>query len=440
MSAPPDPRVGTAGATLTSVAIHAFIYWVIVTYGTVPELDFEFEMPTEIELGMTDAMEAAPAQPSAPVEPPSEPNEDTTDAEGEGAETEDVPDAGPPRPDAGPPDAGVPDAGPPDGGAPLVAETTGDADEESTLPAGAQIAIRIDMARVRSSALNDDIRRLMAAIPDWQLLLDGSGIDPIDDLDRLLIASPNLQRSQMVLAGRHAHPDEGQQYVRDVVARFAEARGVEASWTQRHGVPVAPWPNEDTTERVVAIVGPRHFVIARPQDLPTILAIALAREQAGEDEDDEDEVERVRGPDALLSMGPEEAFSVEVEGARNFVRGRVQHIPERLRIAVSEEPDKAVLKGRARYEDEATAAAALTYWEGQRDRYSRALLVGGYVRGLELAADGRHVTIEHRLSFGQARLLISFAQGAMQSRARNRARSSSTMEPAEPSEPPEATE
>ncbi len=432
MKSPPDPRVGTAGATLTSLAIHALIYWVIVTYGTVPELDFEFEMPTQIELGMTDAMEAAPAQPTPPTEPSAEAGEDSPDGEGEASEA-DVPDAGPPRPDAGPPDAGVPDAGPPDGGAPLVAETSGEGDEDSTLPAGAQIAIRIDMARVRSSALNDDIRRLMAAIPDWQLLLDGSGIDPIDDLDRLLIASPNLQRSQMVLAGRHAHPDEGQQYVRDVVARFAAARGVEATWTQRHGVPVAPWPNEDATERVVAIVGPRHFVIARPQDLPTILAIALAREQAGEEEG-EDEVERVSGPDALLSMGPEEAFSVEVEGARNFVRGRIQHIPERLRIAVSEEPDKAVLKGRARYEDEATAAAALTYWEGQRDRYSRALLVGGYVRGLELAADGRHVTIEHRLSFGQARLLISFAQGAMQSRARNRARSSSTMAP-EPPDP-----
>lgn len=417
MSTPPDARLGTALGTLASVAIHALIYWVIVTYGTVPELDFDFEMPTEIELGMTDAMEAA----GDPLQPPEEPPAEA--AEGGGAEGTDGeegesarPDAGAPRPDAGPPDAGVPDAGPPDGG-PLVAEGEGEGDGESTLPAGAQIAIRIDMARVRASELEQNVRRLMAAIPDWQLLLEGSGIEPIDDLDRLLIASPNLQRSQMVLAGRHAHPDEGQQYIRDVVARFAEARGVEASWQQRHGVPVASWPNEDATERVIAIVGPRHFVIARPRDLPTILAIAVAREAAAEDEED-DSLEEATGPDALLSMGEDEAFSVEVEGARNFVRGRVRHIPERLRVAVSEATDEAVLKGRARYEDEATAEAALTYWEAQRERYARALLVGGYVRGLELAVDGRHIDVDHRLSFGQARFLLGMLQGMMESRGR----------------------
>jgi hypothetical protein len=416
MSAPPDPRIGTVGATLTSLAFHALIYWVIVTYGTVPELDFDFEMPTEIELGMTDTMEAADGDFSPPETPPeAAAGGETGAAEGEGAAA----DAGTPRPDAGPPDAGPPDAGP------LVAEGSGEGEDESTLPAGAQIAIRIDMARVRASELDQDVRRLMAAIPDWQLLLEGSGIEPLDDLDRLLIASPNLQRSQLVLAGRHAHPDEGAQYIRDVVARFAEARGVEAPWGQRHGVPVAPWPNEDSTERVVAIVGPRHFVIARPQDLPTILAIAVAREETEEDEEAlEEALEEATGPDALLSMGEGEAFSVEVEGARNFVRGRVRHIPERLRLAVSED-DEAILKGRARYEDEDAAAAALTYWEAQRDRYARALFVGSYVRGLELEADGRFIDVEHRLSFGQARFALGMLQGAVEQRGRDRQRRSS---------------
>ncbi len=95
-----------------------------------------------------------------------------------------------------------------------------------------------------------------------------------------------------------------------------------------------------------------------------------------------------------------------------------------------------MLKGRARYEDEATAEAALTYWEAQRDRYARALFVGGYVRGLELEADGRHVAIEHRLSFGKARLLLSFLQGAVQRRGGGRR--SSTMDAPSPMEPTES--
>lgn len=424
MSRPPDPRATTAGATLASLAIHALLYWVIVTYGAIPDLDFEFEMPTDIELGMTDAMEAASGSVGAPEAAPPE-----TEAEDEGGGTEgQSADAGTPRPDAGPPDAGPPDAGPPDAG-PLVAE--GEGDDETTLPAGAQIAIRIDMGRVRASALDQDVRRLMAAIPDWQLLLDGSGIEPIDDLDRLLIASPNMQRSQMVLAGRHAHPDEGAQYIRDVVARFAAARGADASWEERHGVPVAPWPNEDATERVVAIVGPRHFIIARPQDLPTMLAIAVARES------DEDGLEEVSGADALLSMGEGEAFSVEVEGARNFARGLargvpLERIPERVRIAVSEDPEHAVLKGRARYENEATAEAALTYWSAQRDHYGRAMLIGGYVRDLELATEGRFVLLDHRLTFGKMRFALGMLQGAVEQRARNRRRRSTMDAPAEP--------
>ena len=415
MRAPPNPRIGLAGATIASILLHGLIYFLVMTFGTVPDLDFEFEMPTEIEFGMTDELEAAGGGFDAPP-PPEQVAAETTDGEGgEGAAA----DAGPPKPDAGPPDAGVPDAGP------LVAEAETDeegagaeeGEDESTLPAGAQIAIRIDMARVRASALNEDVRRLMAAIPDWQLLLEGSGLDPLDDLDRLLIASPNLQRSRLVLAGRHSHPDGGTDYIREVVAHFAEARGVDAPWSEQEGVPVAPWPNEDQTERVIAIVGPRHFVIARPEDLGTILAIAVAREEA----DDDEQVEEARGADALLSMGEEEALSIEVEGARNFVRGRMEHIPERIRIAVSEDANHAVLGGRARYEDESTAEAAYEYWEERRERYSRTLLVGGYVRDLELAADGRFVSIDHRLSIGQARLLLSFLQGAVQ-RPRNRRR------------------
>lgn len=420
VSHPPDPRVGAVGGALASLAIHALLYWVIVTFGTIPDLDFDFTMPTEIELGMTDAMDAASGGVEIPEEPP--PAEETGGASGRGDGEGAGADAGTPRPDAGPPDAGLPDAGPPDAG-PLVAEGAGDGEDDTTLPAGAQIAIRIDMARVRESELSEDVKRLMAAIPDWQLLLEGSGIEPIDDLDRLLIASPNMQRSQMVLAGRHAHPDEGAQYIRDVVARFAEARGVEAAWEQQHGVPVAPWPNEDVTERVVAIVGPRHFVIARPRDLPTILAIAVAREE-GSDES----VEDASGADALLSMGEGEAFSIEVEGARNFAQGRsgnvpIERIPERLRLGISEDATHVLLKGRARYEDESSAEAALTYWAAQRDRFADAMMVGGYVRDLELQTDGRHLDLDHRLTFGRTRFALGMLQGRIESMARNRGRS-----------------
>ena len=59
------------------------------------------------------------------------------------------------------------------------------------------------MKRVRESPLGPDVTSFLRGVPDWQLLLEGSGIDPVSDLDRLLVATPNLQRSKLVLAGQH---------------------------------------------------------------------------------------------------------------------------------------------------------------------------------------------------------------------------------------------
>ena len=95
-----------------SLALHALIYVLITTFGTVPELDFEFEMPTEIEFGMTDAMEASEAFEAPSTPPPTEPagGEPAEEGTGEAAVDAGVPDAG--RPDLGPPDMGPPDLGP----------------------------------------------------------------------------------------------------------------------------------------------------------------------------------------------------------------------------------------------------------------------------------------------------------------------------------------
>ena len=423
MRTPPNPRLGTAASIGISLVVHALIYAAVMTYATVPELDFELTLPTEIEFGLTDEVQTAAGQAfgdTAQAEPEAA-GDQSEDGAGKGLMDAGAPDSG------APPDAGVRDAGLDQGALLAEGSSSGedDADAGVALPAGAQIAIRIDLSRVRSSALAENVRRLMEAIPDWQLLLEGSGLDPLNDLDRLLIASPNLQRSRMVLAGRHAHGEQGEDFIRAVVARFAAARGTEATWQRRHGVWTAPWPNEDETERVIAIVGARHFVIARPADLPTILAIAVARTQAG----DQDLENPTSGADALLSMGEGEGFSVEVEGARNFVRGRVAHVPERLRVAITEGNDSVVVGGTARFEDASTAAAARDYWEEKRTAAQRNMFIGSYVRGMSLTAEDDHVRIEHQLTFSQMRMAMAFLEGTV---ARPRSRPRDPPSPATP--------
>lgn len=424
-----------------------------------PQLEFEFELPAEVEFGLTEEVEAASG--GLQDTPPPVEAEATGD---EGSARGSAGDAGV---DAGPQDAGAIDAGPSDAGWDAGSDAESDAgsdtgprdagwdagdagvdapgdggdggglvaeslDGPSRIPPGAQIALRLDMASVRASPLAPEVRRLLAAIPDWQLILAGSGIDPLEDLERLLIASPNLQRARLVMAGRHAHTDEdGDTYIRQVVQRFSEARGTRPRWRTRHGVPVSPWPNEDETARVLAIIGPRHFTITRPQDLRRTLAIAQAREQTQEDEEERDEaLERAAGADALLSMGEGDAFTIEVEGARQFLRsGNPALMPASLRAAVQGSETRITVRGLATFDSAEEAEAAQTYWNEQRERASRNAFVR--LTGLDsalseatLELEGRRLRIGAGLSLAQARLVLGYLEGAMRTRARRRARSS----------------
>jgi hypothetical protein len=426
---------GLGIALALSVVLHAVIGFVVRDALTAPSFDFDFELPETVELGLTDEMEAAPARPSEPElpEPPPPNVAATSEPSSAGAL-----DAGMPL-DAGvPADAGVSDAGPADAAVdagrrrrrdagvdagPLVAssETGGEGEASARIPAGAQIALRLDLAIVRTSPLARDVASLLNAIPDWQLVLEGSGLDPLVDLDRVLLASPNLQRAQIVMAGEHAHAAEGEDgtaWMRGVVERFGAARGAPTPWREELGVQVAPWPNLDETERVVAILGARHFALCRPEDLERVLAIAQAREAAQAEESPEET--RARGAAALLSMDPEEALSLEVEGARQFLRrGDPTLFPARVRASMSREGEHHVkLRVWARYDDVPQAERAVEYWNAQREALAGQTMVAllgfsGPLRDATVVREETEVQVQSLLTHRQVRAILGFLEGAV---------------------------
>ena len=426
----------TAWGTLASVAIHLLIYFVVKTTTTMPNFEFEFELPAEVEFGLTEEMLVAAT--SEEITPdPSE--QDTPSSEEENAEetannvsdggisdTQSV-DGGYRTNDAGidsstidaaiASDSATEDSGSSDAG---VDASSSLPEDIARLPPGAQLALRMDMQRIRDSALAPDVQQLLQAIPDWQLILDGSGIDPINDLEKLLIASPNLQRSRMVLAGRHAHGQEnGHAYIREVVRRFGETRNVPIRWRTRHGVPTARWPNRDETQRVIAIVGPQHFSITRSQDLRRLLSIGRAREARGDD----DESENVA--DALLSMGEGDALTLEVEGAREFLQmGDPSLIPTRLRLAIRQEEQRVHLRGFAIYDSPTQANDASSYWEERRARYASNTVVqlvgmSSVLRSAVLEVDDSTLRFNSTLTFSQVRVLLGFLEGQIGRRRRD---------------------
>jgi hypothetical protein len=406
----PGPRGLFALALLLSLLAHLGFFVFVGRTFTLPPLDIALQIPIDVELGMTEevagtpppeppAVEAPPEQRAAPKKPKRAPVVDGGLAD---AASEEDAEAG-----AGL-EAGAEQAGPADSGLrePLV---LGDAGPPGArLPPGAQIALRVDMARIRRSPLAEDVRALLGSIRDWRALLDGSGIDPVAQLERLLIMTPNLEREKVALAGRF---NGGREVVDGAVRSLAEARGVEAVWRKTRGIPVAPWANADSTPRVIALVGPAHFTISREEDLARILAIAAARAQKGAGKSGPNQPSMA---DALLAMEENEGLSLDVEGVERFVRRGGRGIPLKLRISAIQQGETALfVRGLLSYADEAAARDALDYWQRARERYARNALVAllglsGVLNEAALSQEGDLLHITLTLSVEQTRLVLGY--------------------------------
>ena len=396
-------------ALCASAALHGMFGWLGSVLTSVPALDVEFAVPLEVELGFAESVTVDPATGTPDAPPPTgdevaPPTESKPEAAGPNQPETRQPTA-PEQDDA---DASAPaDAGPPSDGS-----TGNDAPVE--LPAGTQIALRVDMSRIRRSPLADDIRGLIAAIPDWQAILAGSGIDPVEQLDRLLIATPDLSREKVVIAGRYLGEVD---VVQRAVGKLSESAGVDAPFHTERGVTVARWANPDRTERIVALIGPSHFVISRRQDLPKILGIARVRSTL-RNRGDAGSAETTA--DALLAMPDRAGLSIEVEGVQQFVRRTHMEVPARATAAALESENARIdLSATLSFADAAAARRARDFWDEKRDLYARNALVT--VLGLDAPLDAaslrvseRDLRVEVSLSVNQARLLLGYLRELVQ--------------------------
>ncbi len=412
---------------LASLSLHALALMLVASTTEAYDFDFEVVAPSELELGLSEAIPSAQGQAGLALRGSAESDPEPIREELAAKDR--------PKPEPNPTDAQTPgkdpseerrksdeeaqiddeDVEPPP--LPVARPTT---EGNSRIPPGAQLALRLDLKRVRQSPLAPDVTRLVEGIPDWRMLLSGSGIDPVQDLDRLLVASPNLQRSKLVLAGRHRREPS---FAKQRVEALAESRGKRVRWHTRFGVKTAAWNNLDSTSRTIALLGSHIFSITRDEDLERVLAMAKARELR---DPTREGLVAARGADALLSMGPEEVLSVEVEGARRFVRGNSRHIPVRARLAVVETgPREATVHALAVYESAAEARAAADYWQSVADQYADQLWLSlaGFsssLRSIELSQDDERIRIVFRLGHEQIRLVLSFLEGRLQDRSASR--------------------
>ncbi|MEM9194234.1 MAG: hypothetical protein AAGF12_33975 [Myxococcota bacterium] len=470
-----QPGVASAVGLACSVLVHLAGVLLLSSVSTAPDLGIDFSVPAEVEFGLTEGYDV-PEAPSGGEEPAAEelaavppPTPEPAPAREPVEEPAALPD-----PDAGPDaslDAGVDAEGARDAGVDADAGDSaagdagtgdggdgdadggrrdgsgdgardGDAEERGTtgrsgprvasagrMPAGAQLALRMDMTKIRESPLANDIRRILAVQPDFEAVLGGSGIDPLADLDRVLIASPDPRsRSRVVIAGRHSG---GEAQVRRSVESMAQENGGDASFRQEHGVAVANWNDADETDRILAMLSPEYFTVSRPQDLPAILAQArvTAEQHSLVDE-----------AAALLEMQEGAALSITVEGARRYMQmNPPEVIPLRLEGSLTEREDQQVeVAVRARYANAREATDAVGFWEAQRDRYAVNPMVNliGMAEPLydmTFEAEGAEVVATTELSPRQLRFLLSQVESIFREWARGTRPTPSTSSMASPS-------
>lgn len=403
--------LGATLGALGSLLMHALVFLVLRWAGTMPALDFQVELPSEVEFGVTEA--AAVEEPlavpvAAPSSPVTAPPAAAIAAEPEKRKPR------PPTTDAGTPDASAAEE-------PVVADAGASGDGDRPLlaayaPEGAQIALRVHIGRVRASELAPDVRSLLEAVADWRLILEGSGLDPLQDLERLYIASPDLRRAHLVIAGEYVG---GEEVARRAVDAMAAARGQAVNWRRYGAIRVARWHNLDDTARVLALIAPRQFAITRSEDLPRVLQVARALAQRKASDKVRPQVD-VDAADALLALDKDETLALSVEGARLFARGNVRGVPERLEASVRSLEGGAAFDVTVTgyFENVQAAEQAHGYWERVRERYAGHPLVAliglrAPLADATVSVNESSVEARTRVTLEQARVVLGFIRNAV---------------------------
>jgi hypothetical protein len=201
-----------------------------------------------------------------------------------------------------------------------------------------------------------ETRALLDIVPGWQTILTSANIDPLEDLDRVFVASPTLEQSQVVVAARH-RGDRAR--LAAAVAQLASGQGKQAAFHPQQGYEVADWWSPGPTQRVIALTGSDQFTITRAADLGRVLDVAAALARTRREQGfDAAEVERQGG---LLAMQGKEAVALWVEGVHKYVPpdSGTEAVPESLRLSLYHvDQFNTELRVRGQYGSKAAAHAA----------------------------------------------------------------------------------
>lgn len=287
-------------------------------------------------------------------------------------------------------------------------------------PIGATIALNVDLARVRKTALVLETKSLLDIIPEWQGLLTDSGMEPLQDLERVFVASPTLERANVVVSASHKLP---RTRLNAAVSQLASAAGKSAAFRQRDGIEVAPWVESQSgaTERVIALTGDDQFTITRTGDLERVLNVAASLAHAREEQGFKASELAKHG--GLLAMQDKEAVALWVEGVKKYARGETEGVPQALRMSlyvVDQFNTELRLTGQYASKDAATSAiATMDALRKELSNHERVLFLGlkSAIDKAEIEQVGAQLQLHVQLTLHQTRYLMRFVTRTLRPRS-----------------------
>lgn len=229
-----------------------------------------------------------PPPPTAPPPPPPPPDPHADDALDAGVPDAAAPertDAGEPVADAGPSDAGPSDAGgeatdagapdeppgpiasvsPPDAGAPKgpgIGDPLDVGKAARGLTSAPNVQILLVGKQLRAHPLGADFGKMLREIKQWRGFFDGTNVDPVTDVEHMLITGPELRNSSKVVAVMDLSvPADKIRSAVDVVVK----RDKNGKWLEGTPFPAAK-AKADGAERLFVVLPTRQILTVLPGD------------------------------------------------------------------------------------------------------------------------------------------------------------------------------
>lgn len=290
-------------------------------------------------------------------------------------------------------------------------------------PGNAKLIVLIRNDRVAGSKFESSIRRLFRAFPDYRFALGSSDIDPVTDIQAMLIATANpALYAETFLAVSHNIPE-------DKLKRYiSNSFPTKLDWNDHNGRPLAVPDSNDGRynprsgiyKRSLLLADSHTVLFLRPEVLPTLDVAHIDAIVNTRDKDAKPQTFlQSLGTIATSDSDSMPTLFLMVQGIRDISLGRgfPKFEPPVLLSGTMSTADRPHLNLDAVFSTPETAKAFTDLWPDILNAASKLGIpgLGALLNALALTAEKEHVFITGDLNGTMISLILMFAANHLES-------------------------